>query len=628
MLWPIQPLRLFLMPAERTAGSAAASHLSSKPNGRSTSKKAPQARDASSDVAYSSDSDAQQPQPKRRKTGAASKEQSLRLHEQLFAHAAGQAAPEPTCSLPTRHHPVTYHRPLLLDSTTGPKAQESLLEWFDSVSSARSMPWRKPWINPDTSSDPDVLRDQLERRAYGVWISEIMLQQTRVATVIGYWNRWMDKWPTIQELAAADPEDVLAAWRGLGYYSRATRIHEAAKRVVEHPQMKGLLPENTKALEAEVPGVGRYTAGAISSIVFGRPEPMVDGNVLRVLSRQLGLLGNVKADKSVIDALWAAADALVKDVARGTEHDGTTADTIPKSDRPGRWGQGLMELGSTVCTPKPNCSACPITLSCRAYQEGQAFASAKPEASVKSKAAAPEAEIDIEDICSLCEPFENVQDQDENGKDEGAQTKPGKPTGGKQATLASFAFTRQANGKAASQPKKNAGPSQSQLETIANHAKKFPLKVVKKAVRQEETLVCAVRRADGSYLIHRRPEKGLLAGLWEFPSRILDAEEATDSKQRKKIADTHVFGLLGVNNRKVIRHRGELGCVPWLFSHLKLTMHVHLFELQSQGDETVGADENAVQPSRWSEDVDSESMGTGMRKCWSLVRNTKVWDDN
>lgn len=486
------------------------------------------------------------------------------------------------------------------------------------------MPWRKPWIDPNTVSDPAELRDQLKRRAYEVWISEIMLQQTRVATVIDYWNRWMAKWPTIQDLAAADADDVLAAWRGLGYYSRATRIHEAAKHVVKHPQMDGLLPEDAKTLEAEVPGVGRYTAGAICSIVFGRPEPMVDGNVLRVLSRQLGLLGNVKADKSVIDALWAAADALVKDVARRAEHGGTSTDTISKNDRPGRWGQALMELGSTVCTPNPNCSACPITSSCRAYQEGQAFASRSSEPSGIST---PAVSGDIEDFCTMCEPFENVMDQGEVGKDQVAQKKPVKSAGAKQSTLAAFAFTRESNSQAVSKSKKTTEPCQSQLETIANHAKRFPLKVIKKAVREEETLVCAIQSADGSYLIHRRPEKGLLAGLWELPSRVLNVDEA-GPKARKKIAHSHVSGLLGLGSGGAIKHVGELGSVPWLFSHLKLTMHVHLFVIQATGDAVIEARGNSVQPSRWTDDVDSESMGTGMRKCWALVRNGSVWVDS
>lgn len=124
--------------------------------------------------------------------------------------------------------------------------------------------------------------------------------------------------------------------------------------VVEDPARRGLLPQTAKELEAEIPGVGRYTAGAISAIAFGNADCMVDGNVLRVLSRQLGIFGNVKSDKAVIDLLWAAAQALVEAVAlEHSDVDKETGKALP-SDGPGRWGQALMELGSTLCTPQPN----------------------------------------------------------------------------------------------------------------------------------------------------------------------------------------------------------------------------------------------------------------------------------
>ncbi|KAG9258490.1 DNA glycosylase [Emericellopsis atlantica] len=544
---------------------------------------------------------------KRRKTGSSTKEEAARLHKKLFSVKAAQEPPEPICAMPNREHSTVYHRSLLLDGSIGKAGQNALLDWFDSISTARAMPWRKTWLDPSTISDEDELRKQLERRAYQVWISEIMLQQTRVAVVIDYWNRWMDKWPTIQDLAAADADDVLAAWRGLGYYSRATRIHEAAKHVVSHKEFGGLLPADAKKLEAEVPGVGRYTAGAITCIVFGIPEPMVDGNVLRVLSRQLGILGNVKTDKRVIDTLWAAADALVKNVAQG---DGTVDDpsTIPRSDKPGRWGQALMELGSTICAPKPNCAACPITSTCRAYLEGQELPGRK--SSKTPSVPTP----DIEDACTLCEPFENVQD--ESDATEVTPTVSAKPSK-KQATLSSFFSkppTKEAPAKAAEAAKTKAA----ELETIVNHAKKFPLKVVKKAVREEETLVCAIQTRDNNFLIHRRPEKGLLAGLWEFPSKILDAGEGSTSKQRKALAQNHVLSLLDTNDSK-LTHVSELGSVPWLFSHLKLTMHVHLFKVDTDEAGPL-ADENK-QPSRWSDNIENESMGTGMRKCWTLVRD-------
>lgn len=123
--------------------------------------------------------------------------------------------------------------------------------------------------------DAGDLHRALSVRAYEVWISEIMLQQTRVSVVIDYWKRWMAKWPTIEELAVALEDEVISAWRGLGYYSRAKRIHEAAQMVVQDPSCGGLLPQDAGELQAKMPGVGKYTAGAICSIVFGKANSMV-----------------------------------------------------------------------------------------------------------------------------------------------------------------------------------------------------------------------------------------------------------------------------------------------------------------------------------------------------------------
>jgi A/G-specific adenine glycosylase len=384
--------------------------------------------------------------------------------------------------------------------------------------------------------------------------------------------------------------------------------------VVADPEMDGLLPEDVKVLEARVPGIGPYTAGAISAIVFGRAEALVDGNVMRVLSRQLGLLANVKSDKTTIDLLWAAADALVKDMARCRAEPEDKPDNtrdIPKSDRPGRWGQALMELGSTVCTPKPNCSECPISSTCRVYQEGRELA----KKGSKASGVTTKAHIDIEDLCNLCVPLEETPEED-TAQTSSSKTSE-KPANGskKQSTLSAF-FN-------ASSPKEK-DSSSTALTEIANHAKRFPLKIPKKAVREEETLVCAIRQEGGRYLIHRRPDKGLLAGLWEFPSWSLDNLQTTDSasaptttavtsKRRVQLAKEYVSGL-GLPGK--MTHQGELGSVPWLFSHLKLTMHVHLFV----ADDKSGRDGSSQANSRWSEDIEQESMGTGMRKCWFLVR--------
>ncbi|TPX17837.1 uncharacterized protein E0L32_002938 [Thyridium curvatum] len=573
--------------------------------------------------------EAPQPLRKKQKTtkgGTRKPNGNAQLHERLFGTAAGHLrADREACALSARLHNLSYHRPLLLDGPEGPAGRASLLSWFDSVSTARAMPWRKAWLDPrggggTDDGDDDEMRRLLERRAYEVWISEIMLQQTRVAVVIGYWTRWMAAWPTIRDLAAADADDVLAMWRGLGYYSRATRIHEAAKLVVADPAMRGLLPEDARELAAKVPGVGPYTAGAISAIVYGRPAPMVDGNVLRVLSRQLGLYVDVKTEKAVIDLLWAAAGALVKAVAwdgagtkDGQDH---SQEEPPISDRPGQWGQALMELGSTICTPKPDCSSCPITSTCRAYAEG------KQKAAKKAAGKSQTALRDVEDLCTFCQPFDEDQDEAtplEAVSDDNAKAK---PKAKKQLTLSSFAFKQSTGGKPASNapPKADSGAV---LEAIVNHAKRFPVKTIKKAVRQEEIIVCAIRRNDGQYLIQRRPQKGLLAGLWEFPSKDLPTAEERTPKRRKQLAKSFGPGLLSSSTKagSQLRHHGELGSVPWLFSHIKLTMHVHLFTLDD-GDEVDSAfvSNDPQRPLRWSDSIEDESMGTGMRKCWGLVK--------
>ncbi|KAI0518492.1 DNA glycosylase, partial [Xylaria bambusicola] len=603
-------------------------------NSNSTRKRTVPPRQTRDDASHSEDDDYQSPEQatelpqkkKKRKLASRSKSSKNSEHQQALAQLLSVdrvVADIPPCVLlPARVHNVDYHRPLLLGSRKGRK---DLLDWFDGISTKRSMPWRKPWIDPSTyTDDPSLLRQKLEKRAYEVWISEIMLQQTRVAVVIDYWNRWMAKWPTIHELAAATSDEVLAAWRGLGYYSRATRIHEAAKLVCKDPETKGLLPSSVDTLVANVPGVGRYTAGAISAIVFGKAAPMVDGNVLRVLSRQLGLLGDVKTDKSVIDLLWAAADSLVKAIAQDfPDEESRSAEEEEISDRPGRWGQALMELGSTICTPKPDCEVCPISETCRAYGEGLQYASTKGLAPKDIRTHSKRGSLpDIEDSCNFCKPFEEViQD---NGDDEAEIVpiaKKGKPRLLRQPTLSNF-FTR---------PKESVEASKSVpteltragLNTIVEHARKFPVKVIKKAVKEQETLVCAIHRGDGRYIIHRRPDKGLLAGLWEFPSWIVPEDYENTATAYKRAAELHASKVLdpalkrNSSTHLKLKFVSELGSVPWLFSHLKLTMHVFLFELKcSKSEFNTLPDTN----DRWSDEVENESMGTGMRKCWELVR--------
>ncbi len=205
-----------------------------------------------------------------------------------------------------------------------------LLAWFDR--DGRDLPWRR-------TRDP-----------YAIWVSEVMLQQTRVDTVIPYYERFMSRFPSAKVLAEADEDAVLSHWSGLGYYRRARLLHRGVQEVVA--AYGGAVPEDPEARRA-LPGVGRYTAGAIGSIAFDKEEAIVDGNVSRVLSRVFRIdtpLGVTATTKR----LWDEATRLVQ------------------GDRPGDLNQALMELGATVCTPKnPQCQACPISASCEAFRHDE-----------------------------------------------------------------------------------------------------------------------------------------------------------------------------------------------------------------------------------------------------------------
>ncbi|KAI9149869.1 hypothetical protein H9P43_010048 [Blastocladiella emersonii ATCC 22665] len=224
------------------------------------------------------------------------------------------------------------------DSDAGTDPRPRLKRKSPAVSSAA----------PATTATGPADRGQ---RAYEVWVSEIMCQQTQVATVIPYYEKWMARWPTVHALAEADIEEVNQAWAGLGYYSRGRRLLESARLLVE--KYGGALPETAERLEKEIGGIGKYTAGAIASIAYGQRAPLVDGNVVRVLSRLRALGGDPKAKKS-IDLHWKLAAALVD------------------PSRPGPFNEALMELGALVCTPtSPSCDTCPIRASCWAATPGR-----------------------------------------------------------------------------------------------------------------------------------------------------------------------------------------------------------------------------------------------------------------
>lgn len=206
---------------------------------------------------------------------------------------------------------------------------QTILSWYDQ--GHRDLPWRR-------TQDP-----------YRIWISEIMLQQTRAETVVSYYERFLARYPTVQNLASAPEEELLKAWEGLGYYSRARSLQKAAKEIVA--RYGGQLPADLEKLRA-LPGIGDYTAGAIASIAFGIPAAAVDGNVERVLCRWDAIKDEV-GTPTVRRQIAARAQALVP------------------PDRPGAFANAMMEMGATMCTPKnPKCLLCPVREGCMGFAQG------------------------------------------------------------------------------------------------------------------------------------------------------------------------------------------------------------------------------------------------------------------
>lgn len=202
---------------------------------------------------------------------------------------------------------------------------KELLQWYDQIK--RDLPWR------------------MDHDPYKIWLSEIMLQQTQVATVINYYTRFIQIYPTVFDLAQASEDEVFKLWEGLGYYSRARNVLKCAREVVDKHQ--GEFPKEVSALQA-LPGIGPYTAGAVSSIAFDQKVPAIDGNVLRVISRvhEIDLPINQPKNHAIFHTYVMAL----------------------MTDRPGDFNQALMELGATICTPRsPKCNACPIQRICKAF---------------------------------------------------------------------------------------------------------------------------------------------------------------------------------------------------------------------------------------------------------------------
>ncbi len=303
---------------------------------------------------------------------------------------------------------------------------KALLSWFDR--NKRDLPWRR------------------NRSPYATWISEIMLQQTRVDTVKPYFERWMERFPDVRTLAEADEQDVLRLWEGLGYYSRARSLHKAAKIIVS--KYGGKLPEDPAELR-KLPGIGDYTAGAIASIGFGKPAAALDGNIRRILARFYDIADPVRTPQTE-KLLWKLAEESLD------------------RDRPGDYNEALMDLGSAVCTPEdPKCLICPIAADCRARQ----------------------------------------------------------------------------NGTAGERP-------------VMVKAEPVPHYIVSAAVIRDES--------GEKFLLTKRPPKGLLGGLWEYPGGKQEPDESLEDCIRREIREE-----LGVT----IRVGEPFGVYRHAYTHFKVTLH-------------------------------------------------------
>jgi A/G-specific adenine glycosylase len=211
------------------------------------------------------------------------------------------------------------------------KISTYVLNWYDNH--RRTLPWRYP---PGHKADP-----------YKVWLSEIMLQQTQVDTVIPYFQRFVHQWSTVHDLANANQDEVLHQWQGLGYYSRARNLHACAAIIAN--DLKGLFPQTPEGL-LQLPGIGPYTAAAIAAIAFNYPATVVDGNIARIISRLFGLTTPIKHNQTNIRS---------------------AAQSLTPQERPGDYAQALMDIGAALCTPRnPQCHACPMIRQCKAYQSG------------------------------------------------------------------------------------------------------------------------------------------------------------------------------------------------------------------------------------------------------------------
>lgn len=422
---------------------------------------------------------------------------------------------------------VSIHQIHEFSEEDGRAFTSSLVKWYSE--NKRDLPWR-------TLSKSLSPTD----RAYSVLVSEVMLQQTQVVTVIPYYTKWISRWPTFSHLAQASLNEVNEVWAGMGYYSRAKRLWEAAKKV--HEELDAQVPLTSGELQEKLPGVGRYTAGAVASIAFGEKVAAVDGNVVRVLSRAR-CIGADQTSKVVLDHIWKLSEQLVP------------------IDEPGNYNQAMMDLGATICTPKkPSCKSCPVSHVCFAYQRTQR---ANPLKELQVESSKPALE-DIENVpCSLC--------------------------------------LKQ--------------PWDAELGVM-----NFPQKAKKAPPRKEVTLVCIFHASAGDkdeYLLTKRPQGGLLAGLWEFPN-VLFGSDRNEPEEKKELVKTLLKKQWGASD--IPTQPQFIGEVPHIFSHIHQLYVVFSLKLSKKTD----VSNKSTTETMWmnSDEILSSAISTAMKKVFKEFTNS------
>lgn len=469
--------------------------------------------------------------------------------------------------------------------------RERLLGWF--AANRRALPWRR--------ADGVVAADGVaaDQRAYEVLVSEMMLQQTQVATVRAFYERWMARWPTAAALADATPEQVRELWAGLGYYARGMRLHQAARTVTR--ELGGRFPRTAAELQAQLPGVGRYTAGAVASIAFGQPVPAVDGNVIRVVARLRAIGAEIGPTGPACDLVWTAAEQLV----------GARPPAEPVA-RPGNLTEALMELGATICTPRaPACNACPVSAHCRALALDQPQPDRRTPyerdraAGVRSGNDLPPQDARRMDACGYCLPSDARADT----------------PGGEGVT-------------------------------------RFPRRPRRQAPRAESYAVCVLHDVQRHrFLLTRRHDRGLLAGFWEFPNVPLAppaSEEPADAPYRQladRVARVAIsaagppdgahsstvasvataiqarLAACGVDAAPVVQHQ---------FTHVRHTYRVFVVAAPpAAAERSSGSDACCEADAQWAGSADilgRIAVSTAMRKVFRTaaealgqVRITSVW---